>query len=239
MAEYVSRYRDKTSTAVRRTSGYTQTKAIIGRAPSTPNKYGNYKSKYYDPVARHERYLRERSSLGIGKGGSGGSGKGGSGGSGKGGSGGSGSSASSIADAIAQLRNESQLSTEAQREAAKRKVEDLKNALTSKIKELREKADSDIKKTNNLVEIDGITQSLKKEIESLQGKTSDEIEKVGTDLQSWISNEKDSLEKRIAAIYKSNGKDYKVTTQADKRSASESRDKEVSSRADSIYKKKS
>ena len=231
MAEYVSRYRDKTSTAVRRTSGYTQTKAIIGRAPSTPNKYGNYKSKYYDPVARHERYLRERSSLGIGKGGSGGSGKGGSGGSG--------SSASSIADAIAQLRNESQLSTEAQREAAKRKVEDLKNALTSKIKELREKADSDIKKTNNLVEIDGITQSLKKEIESLQGKTSDEIEKVGTDLQSWISNEKDSLEKRIAAIYKSNGKDYKVTTQADKRSASESRDKEVSSRADSIYKKKS
>ena len=70
MVKYVSRYKDKTSTAVGRTSGYFQTRAIIGRQPSTPNKYGNfrqpsggYKSKYYDPVARHERYLREKSSL--------------------------------------------------------------------------------------------------------------------------------------------------------------------------------
>lgn len=233
MAEYVSRYKDKTSTAVRRTSGYTPTRAIIGRQSSTPNKYGNfrrpaggYKSKYYDPVARHERYLREKSSTGKGRGG---------------GSGGGSSSANSanMADQIAKLREESQLATEAQREAAKRKIEDAKEALIKRIQQLREQANSEAKNTNNATEIKGITQGLQKEIEALKGKTSEEVERIGSELQSWISNEKDSLERRIAAIYKSNGKDYKVTTQADKQSASDSRDKEVSSRADSIYKKKS
>lgn len=235
MAKYVSRYKDKTSTAVGRTSGYFQTRAIIGRQPSTPNKYGNfrqpsggYKSKYYDPVARHERYLREKSSLGVGKGRGGGSG----GGSGRG------SGSNNIAEQIAQLRQESQLSTAAQQEAAKRKIEDLKSALEKKVKELREKADSEVKGTNNLTEVRGITQGLKKEIEALKSKTSDEIQSVGSSLQSWITNERDSLERRIAALYKSSGRDYKVTTQADKQSASESRDKEVSRRADSIYKKK-
>lgn len=237
MAEYVSRYKDKTSTAVRRTSGYTSTRAIIGRKSSTPNKYGNfrqpsggYKSKYYDPVARHERYLKERSSLGVGKGSGGGSGKGSGGGS---------SQNSNVAEEIAKLREESALSTAAQQEATKRKVEDLKDALTKRVQELREQADAKLKDTDNLTEVRGITQSLKKEIESLQGKTSDEIKSIGDDLQSWITNERDSLERRIAALYKSSGRDYKVTTQADKQSASESRDKEVSSRADSIYKKKS
>lgn len=240
---YESRYKDKRATVVRRTSGYADTKAIVGRAPDHTTKYGkykgNYKSKYYDPVARHERYMKERASLGIGKGGSGG-GSGGSGGGGKGGkggSGGAGSSANDLGQMIQQLRDESSLQTEAQREATKRKIEDMKKQLQDRVQKLREEAESKIENTENTAEIRGITQNLKDEIKNLTGKTSDEIESAGTDLKNWISNEKDSLERRIAALYKSKGKDYKVTTQADKANAAASRDKDVSSRADSIYKK--
>lgn len=243
---YESKYKDKRATVVRRTSGYADTKAIVGRTPDHTTKYGkyqgNYKSKYYDPVARHERYMKERASLGIGQGGSGrgsGGGSGGSGGGkgGSGGSGGSGSSANDLGQMIQQLRDESSLQTEAQREATKRKIEDMKKQLQDRVQKLREEAESKIENTENTAEIRGITQNLKDEIKSLTGKTSDEIESAGNDLKSWISNEKDSLERRIAALYKSKGKDYKVTTQADKANAAASRDKDVSSRADSIYKK--
>lgn len=69
----------------------------------TTKRTGSYKSPYYDPVARHERYMRERRSLGIGTGikaGSSGSGgkSGGSGGK-SGGSGGKSRSSSSNSDA--------------------------------------------------------------------------------------------------------------------------------------------
>lgn len=231
---------------VKRHERYEKTKEIIGRQAKTYNKYGNYKSPYYDPVARHERYLRERSSLGIGKGlsslSTSSSGRGGSGrSSGKGGSGKGGSSqaANNLSEQVQALRDESNLNTEAQREAAKRKIEDLKADLKSRVQKLREQTASQIENEDNFAEIRGATQLLKSQIESLQGKTSDDIEAVGKGLKDWISQERDSLQRRIQSLYKSYGKDYKVTTQADKKRASESRDKEVSSRADSIYKKKS
>ena len=225
---------------VKRHERYEATKEIVGRKAKTVNEYGNYKSPYYDPVARHERYLRERSSLGIGQGTgkSKSSGRGGSGG--KGGSGkGSSQDNSNLAQQVQALRNESNLNTEAQREAAKRKIEDLRDELTKQVQKLREGASSELKNEENLTTVRGITQNLKSQIENLQGKTAAEIESVSKNLQDWITQERDSLERRIAALYKSHGKEYTVTTQADKQRASDSRDKEVSSRADSIYKKKS
>lgn len=228
---------------VKRHERYEKTKEIIGRKAKTYNKYGNYKSPYYDPVARHERYLRERSSLGIGQGtgNAKSSGRGGSGGSGgKGGSGkGSAQDNSNLAQQVQALRNESNLNTEAQREAAKRKIEDLRDELTKQVQKLREGANAELKNEENLTTVRGITQNLRSQIENLQGKTASEIESVSKNLQDWITQERDSLERRIAALYKSHGKEYTVTTQADKQRASDSRDKEVSSRADSIYKKKS
>lgn len=228
---------------VKRHERYEKTKEIIGRKAKTYNKYGNYKSPYYDPVARHERYLRERSSLGIGLGSgkSKSSGRGGSGGSGKGGSGKGGSSqtADNLAEQVKALREESNLNTEAQREATKRKLEDLRENLTKQVQKLREDAHAKLDTETNETAILGITQNLKSQIENLQNQTSSDMEKISANLRDWISNERDALERRIAALYKSHGKTYTVTTQADKQRASESRDKEVSSRADSIYKKKS
>lgn len=226
---YESKYVDKKSSAVRRTSGYFNTKNIVGRYTDT--KYGryvkpdtnkNYASKYYDPVARHERYLRERSSLGIGKGRSGGSSRGRSGKS-KGGKG----SAANIAAEIEKLREESSLNTEAQREAARRKIEDLKEELKAQIEALSNR-EVDAEEGVNTAEIRGRIQSIQ-----------DEIQRTGGDLQKWITQEKEALERRIAAVYNYNGKQYKIASQSDKKNASEARDKEVKSRADSIYKKKS
>ncbi len=225
---------------VKRHERYEKTKEIIGRKGRTYNKYGNYKSPYYDPVARHERYLRERSSLGIGQGigKSKSSGRGGSGG--KGGSGkGSSQDNSNLAQQVQALRSESSLNVEAQREAAKRKIEALREDLATQVQKLRKDASAEIEKEDNLTAVRGITQTLKAQIESLQGKSAEDIEAVSEHLQDWIAQERDSLERRIAALYKSYGKTYTVTTQADKQRASDSRDKEVSRRADSIYKKKS
>ena len=225
---------------VKRHERYEKTKEIIGREAKTYNEYGNYKAPSYDPVARHERYLRERSSLGIGQG-SGKSKSSGRGGSGKGGSGKGGSSqaADNLAEQVKALREESNLNTEAQREAAKRKLEDLRENLTKQVQKLREDAHTKLDTETNETAILGITQNLKSQIENLQNQTSSDMEKISANLRDWISNERDALERRIAALYKSHGKTYTVTTQADKQSASERRDKEVSSRADSIYKKKS
>lgn len=199
---------------------------------------GSYKSPYYDPVARHERYLRERSSLGIGQGTgkSKSSGRGGSGGSGKGSSS---QDTSNLAKQVQALREESALNTEAQREAAQRKIEDLRDELTKQIQKLRGDASSKIEKEDNLTAIDGITQSLRSQIENLQNQSAADIKKVSENLKDWISHERDSLERRIAALYKTYGKTYTVTTQSDKQSAATKKDKEVTSRADSIYKKKS
>ncbi len=190
---------------------------------------GIYKSPYYDPVARHERYMRERESLGVGKGKIGlGSSKSGKGSKGSGGSkGGKGSGGTKMAEEIRRLREESSLNTEAQREATKRRIEDLRNEIQSYIKSFGKQSEDQLEGVNS-VEIRGRVEQLKKQ-----------IEQAGVDLNSWISNEKDALERRIAAIYSANGKEYKVHTQDDKKNASEARDKEVKSRADSIYKKKS
>lgn len=241
MHEYV----DKRATVSKRNiKGYANTKPIVGRTPTTPTKYGrykgNYKSRYYDPVARHERYMRERASLGIGKGRSGSGGGGGSGsGSGRGGSGKSGRGGSgkgkgrnngaNLAATIQALREESQLNTEAQREAARRKIKDLKATLSEHIQNLRTAESKDEQELGvNVTEIRGRIQTIK-----------EQIEKTGGDLNEWIKNEKDALERRIAAVYKKNGINYTVTTQEDKQQASKKRDKEVNSRADAIYKSKS
>lgn len=227
---------------------YKKTEAIIGRKNTASRvsgyKYGHYASPYYDPVARHERYLRERSSLGIGKGIeslSGKSSSGGRGGKGKSGKGGKGKSAkgskgrgskgsakanlSGLAEEIAKLREESALDTEAQREAARRKIEDLKEQLRQQMEKL---SGADEESGINVAEIRGRIQSIRKEIED-----------AGGNLQDWVSREKESLEKRIAALYNARGLSYNTNAAKDKENASKARDKEVKSRADSIYKSKS
>lgn len=230
---------------------YKKTEAIIGRKNTASRvsgyKYGHYASPYYDPVARHERYLRERSSLGIGKGidsiggsssggrggGKGKSGKGGKGKAKKGskGRGGKGSASSvkanleGLAEEIAKLREESALDTEAQREAARRKIEDLKEQLRQQMEKL---SGADDESGINVAEIRGRIQSIRKEIED-----------AGGDLQAWVTREKASLERRIAALYNARGISYNTNAAKDKENASKTRDKEVTSRANSIYKSKS
>lgn len=236
---YESRYVNKKATTTSRTRGYFSSKAIIGRevkdskygayeAPKKTNK--KYASKYYDPVARHERYLEEKGSLGIGSGSSGGGGGSGgrsrgSGKSGKGRSGGSGRA--NFAEQIQKLREESSLNTDAQREATKRKIEDMRAQLKAQIERLS-KSKSKPESGLNSAEIRGNIQRIRKNIEN-----------AGGDLQSWIKNEKDSLEKKIGALYKSKGISYKAQSNKDKENAASARDKEVKSRADSIYRSKS
>ena len=215
---------------IKKATKYKVTGNIIGRKNAASRQkdsagrpryeYGNYASPYYDPVARHERYMKERSSLGIGKGLGGSS-------SGKGGSGKGGSDKSNLAEEVKKLREESSLDTEAQREATKRKIEDLRNQIKRHLESLGVKSEEQLEGVN-AAEIKGKIQSIR-----------EKIEQEGGDLQKWISNEKDALERRISALYSAHGKEYKVRTQDDKKSASEARDKEVKSRADSIYKKKS
>lgn len=228
---YESKYVNKTASAIRRTSGYFNTKSSIGREVDT--KYGSYKkassskkysSKYYDPVARHERYLRERSSLGIGSGRSGGGSRGSSG-SKKGSSGGRGGKAN-IANKIQKLREESSLNTEAQQEATRRKIEDLKRDLRKQVLKMQ-KARGDSELSINVSEIRGNIQRLRKQIEDSGGN-----------LKTWVSKERDALERRIASIYKAHGQKYTPHLQADNERASKKRNKEVNSRADAIYKSK-
>ena len=250
MSEVVYRVKTKTTSLQhaydpsKRANRYSRTSSLISKKESAEkastarnsiglrtNKYGNYKSPYYDPVERHERYMRERASLGIGKGlgssGKGSSGKGSKGKSkGKSKSRGRGNS-QNISAAIQKLREESQLNTEAQREATRRKIEDLKEELKQHAEKLSGMTE-DGEEGLNVADIRGTIQQIK-----------DQLEQAGGDLQKWITNEKDALERRIAALYASAGKKYKVTTQADKQNASKARQTEIKSRADSIYKKKS
>lgn len=226
---------------------------VVGN-PTGPTSGGQYSTKYYDPVARHERYLREKaakggassytrsvkklstsssSSTASSSGKSGGSG----GSSGKGSSGSSSSKA--MSEQLQKLREESSLNTAARQEAAKRKIEDLKAKLAEQIQKLQEDAYNKSQGEENLAELRGISQNLRSQIKSLQNKSSTEINQVGTQLQNWISTEKESLEKRIASLYSSYGQTYNYTTDADRKRASEKREKEVASRADAIYKKQS
>ena len=215
------------------------TKSIVGRKSLTThrtNPYGNYASPYYDPVERHARYEREKDhvtrpyGVGLSESKKGrGSGKGGSGkgGSGKGGSGkgkGSGKGANkNISDVIAKLREESSLDTEAHREAAKRKIEDLKKELAEWVEKLRKEESAD-EQSLNIVEIRGKIQSIR-----------DQIEQTGGDLQKWISDEREALSRRIAKLKGEKYDDKKLEQQK----AVKNREKEISSRADAIYKRKS
>lgn len=209
---------------------YVDTKRIIGRGngDSTFNpRQTTYASPYYDPVARHERYLAEKASGKVGGSGRGGGGKG----SGRGGGGGG----SANQDAIAKLTEESELNTEAQREAARRKIEDLQNQLKAKIEELRKKAYDDSQTEENAAERRGLIQNLKSEIESLQNKTSEEAQRISKELSDWITQEREALARRIAAI---SGKPYDPNANKVKEQQQKKRDKEVNSRADAIYKSK-
>lgn len=256
-SQYKTRKKYTTYNPQARHDRYMKTREIVGRPKArTQNPYGNYKSPYYDPVKRREYYESHKDHktrpYGVGateksKSGRGGSGKGGKGGSGKGGGkGGSGrgsqsaGSAANMQSEIEKLREQSQLETEAQREAARRKIEDLQTDLQNQIKKLREEAHIQAENETNTTEIRGITSGLKAQIENLQGKNAEEVSRISTALNEWIANEKESLERRIEAIYKQNGKKYTPrASQQDKENAAKNRDKEVSSRADSIYKSKS
>lgn len=203
------------------------TKSIVGRSLKR-NPYGNYKSVYYDPVARHERYLREKDHVtrpyGTGKSAkSGGKGRSG-GGKGKSskGRGGRGSS-QNFTDAIAKLREESALDTEAHREAARKRIEELREQLRRHL-ELLQEAQSDENSTVNIAEIRGKIQHIREQIEA-----------EGGNLQEWISNEREALQKRIARL---KGEDYNKK-KVEQQKAAKNKETQVSSRADAIYKHKS
>lgn len=228
----------KQEQAERRERNGSPTRPIVGRTHLTRNPYGNYKSVYYDPVARHERYMREKTSTassagtasasgsGKGRGGGGGGGKGsgkGRGGSGRGRGGSGRGGGQNVSNAIAKLREESMLDTEAKREATKRKIEDLREQLKKHLEKL-----SSLKKDDepsaNILEIRGKIQELK-----------DQIEAAGLDLQKWMDGERKSLQRRIASL---TGQTYEDTTEADKQTLAK-RQKEIESRADEIYKRRS
>lgn len=237
---YVSPFKQPANIRQLRSSEPSNIRQLRSSEPSnvrqlrTAQSTGPYKSPYYDPVARHERYMRERKSLGIGTGskiGSSGSGgkSGGSGGK-SGGSGGksrSGSSSSSNSDAakklslaIAKLREESSLDTEAHREATRRKIADLREQISQHIQTLSEQSSGD-EETINTAEIRGRIQSLKSD-----------IEKAGNDFTEWAASERTALLRRIAAL---KGEKYVDNTAAYKR-AQEERKQKVNSMADAIYK---
>lgn len=206
------------------------TKSIVGRKSLTThrtNPYGNYASPYYDPVERHARYEREKDhvtrpyGVGLSESKKGrGSGKSGSG---KGKGSGRGAAKRNISDEIEKLREESSLDTEAHREAAKRKIEDLRKELLDWIEKLRAESGNS-EQSLNAIEIKSKIQALR-----------DEIEKTGGDLQKWISEEKEALARRIAKL---KGEDYS-SNKVEQQKALKNREKEISSRADAIYKRKS
>lgn len=225
------RYRArKKEQAEQRAKTGSPTKSIVGRSLKR-NPYGNYKSVYYDPVARHERYLREKDHVtrpyGTGKSAKSG-GKGRSGGGkgksskGRGGRGGRGSS-QNFTDAIAKLREESSIDTEAHREAAKKRIEELREQLRRHL-ELLQEAQSDENSTANVAEIRGKIQQIREQIEA-----------EGGNLQEWIANEREALQKRIARL---KGEDYNKT-KVEQQKAAKNKETQVSSRADAIYKRKS
>lgn len=206
------------------------TKGIVGRKRGGNYEYGSYASPYYDPVARHERYMKEKaagkfgpaSSIGsTSKGRSGGSGKGKSGKGGKSGKAGKGNKAA-LSNAIKKLQEESELNTAAQQEATKRKIADLKDRLLEKI-ELLNKG-GELEEGHNTAEIRGTIQSLKEQIRT-----------EGTNLSGWISQEKTALARRIAKLQ---GKKYDEGAEERKKQQQEAKDKKVKQRADAIYKRK-
>lgn len=227
---YQSKYMKSTYKAKVSAPSFSKTtKSIVGRKRGGKYEYGNYASPYYDPVARHERYVKEKaagkfgsvssiSGSSGGKGRSGGSGKGKSGKAGKGRKGGG----AGLSNAINKLREESELNTAAQQEATKRKIADLKDQLLEQI-ELLNKG-GELEEGHNTAEIRGTIQSLKEQIKT-----------EGTNLSGWISQEKTALARRIAKLQ---GKKYDEGAEERKKQQQEAKDKEVKRRADAIYKRK-
>ena len=223
--EYVSPYANKQSTDFSKRSGrynnQTRTKSLSRVTSHYRMPPGGYKSKYYDPDERHERYLKEKTHAtrpyGTGKSSGSSGGKGG----GKGRGGGQGNK-KAISDVIAKLREESSLDTEAHREAAKRQIEELREELRKQVEKLQEAGEEE--SYLNVAEIKGKIQDLKRRIEA-----------TGNDLSSWVSEEKEALQRRIAKL---KGEDYDKAN-AEQQAAVKGREKEISSRADAIYKRKS
>lgn len=212
------------------------------RRDAIKRKYtGTYKSPYYDPVERHERYMRERSAMGIGtkiktpsigsssgSGGRSGGSKGSKKASKKGRSGAKKTSSNTnanLVNMINELREESSINTEAHREATVRKIQDLRNQLKAQANKL---ASIDKDSGVNVSEIRGRIQAIR-----------ENIERSGGNFQDWITKERTALENRIATVYNKNGIAYDTSSNRDKENAAKARDKEVKSRADSIYKSKS
>ena len=216
-------------------------KSVIGNSERvaggrTTNPYGNqYKSPYYDPVYRHNYYEEHKthatraygtgtgtSSTSSKSGKSSGSGKSGSGKSGSGSSKGGKSGASkTITSQIEKLKEESALDTEAHREATLRKIADLRAQIEAETEKL---VGHEEEEGVNIAEIRGTIQSLK-----------DQIEEAGLDLSKWIENEKEALERRIAAL---TGKKYDESAKDKAKQQQTKKDKEVNSRADKLYKRK-
>lgn len=220
-------------TAYRNSNGY-RTKS--------DNTYRVYKSPYYDPKERHERYLREKESGKIqtkssyapssGSKRSGGSGRSGKSDSARGGSR---SGSLAVANAVNKLVEESSLNTDAQREAARRKIEDLQNQLRDRIEELKKQAYDSNQTEKNSAERRGLVQNLRNEIMNLQNKTAEEAKRISTNLKNWIEQEQESLARRIAILQ---GTKYDPNAKKVKEQQQKKRDKEVNSRADAIYKSK-
>lgn len=192
---------------------------------------GVYKSPYYDPVARHERYMREKAAGKFGTsssipklslGSSGGKGRSKSGSGGKGQSKKAGRSSKAMANAIKKLQEESALNSSAQQEVTKRKIADLKEELRQQI-ELLTKG-GELEEGHNTAEIRGNIQSIQEKIQN-EGKS----------LSDWISQERTALARRIAKLQ---GKKYDEGAEKRKKQQQEAKDKEVKRRADAIYKRK-
>ena len=192
---------------------------------------GPYKSPYYDPVARHERYMKEKAagkfgvSASISKlssGTSGGKGRSKSGSGGKGRSKTAGRSSKAMANAIKKLREESALNSSAQQEVTKRRIADLKEELRQQI-ELLTKG-GELEEGHNTAEIRG-------NIQRIRGK----IQNEGKSLSDWVSKEQTALARRIAKLQ---GKKYDEGAEKRKKQQQEAKDKEVKRRADAIYKRK-
>lgn len=246
-SRYAATYARKNYSPIKRHERYERTKEIVGRKAPTVNRYGNYKSPYYDPVARHERYEREKDHItrpyGVGEsiGKSSGRSGSGSGGSAKGSGKGSGKrsgkakgSSKAVANAIHKLREESSLNTDVQQEVARRKIEDLRERLKQKVDRLREDAYNKSQAETNVAEIRGITQTLRDKIQSVQGKTTKEINRVQKELGDWIESERESLNRRIATLQ---GTTYDPDATAKQKRQQAARNKKVKKRADAIYRR--
>lgn len=220
---YVSPYADrKKSDLSRRSNRFARNENLtFFRKPSA-----GYKSKYYDPEARHERYLREKTHstrpYGSGSKSLGGKGSKGSGAA-KNGRGGGGATKKNVSDAIAKIYEESSLDTEAHREAARRKIEDLRSQLKAYINKLQESRSGENNEIN-VTEIRANIQNIREQIEA-----------TGADLQKWIDEEREALQRRIAKL---SGEDYDKK-KLERQTAVKNKEKEISSRADAIYKSKS